>query len=358
MKKSLHWTPQMKTKLLSWFEENQRALPWRQHSSPYGILVSEAMLQQTTVTAVIPYYKNFMHRFPTIHHLASASEEDVLASWAGLGYYRRARYLWSAAKKISSLKEFPRSHSELIEFPGLGPYTARAISSIAFKEPVGVLDGNVIRILCRLFHLKISWWKSAEQKLLQGLSDNAVQGVDSSSMNQAMMELGATICTPQSPACFLCPLLRFCKSQKVGAEFSLPLAKPRREREIWLWKPQLYRCGNEIGFVKNDYAPFLKGQWIFPGSASRQKIKPQQYNFRHSITHHDIYIDIEVCTQNIKSKTLVMLKGMKGLMLKDMRVVDMKMMPQGMKWIHVHELERVVPFSLVKKTLQHVQPSG
>ena len=265
----------MQAKLLQWFEEHQRPLPWRQKPKPYHILVSETMLQQTTVTSVIPYYHRFMERFPTLSSLASASEPDVVEYWAGLGYYSRARNLLKVAKEIKKLKKFPRSYLELIRLPGLGPYTSRAISSIAFKESVGVLDGNVIRVLSRLYNLEMEWWKSAGRRVLQDLSDRAVCGVDSSCMNQAMMELGSTICTAQSPTCLICPLLDECQSQKAGRERSLPLSRPRKKREVWIWKPLLYKRRNEIGFVKNNYAPFLKGQLMLPGSAKKQQKNPK-----------------------------------------------------------------------------------
>ena len=325
------WTPKMKNKLLKWFEEDQRPLPWRKGCKPYHILISEVMLQQTTVASVVPYYKRFIKRFPTLRLLASASEPDVIEYWAGLGYYSRARNLLKTVKEIRRLKRFPRSYLELMSLPGLGPYTSRAVSSIAFGESVGVLDGNVIRVLCRLYNLEIQWWKSAERKTLQDLADQAVQGVDSSRMNQAMMELGSTICMSQSPSCLICPLLGECQSQKAGNEKSLPLSRPKRKREIWVWRPLIYKRRNEIGFVKNDYAPFLNGQLVLPGSAQRQQCKPKKYDFRHSITHHDIYIQ----TQKIN-------KTLKG-----------RLKSADIKWVKTHEVAKIVPSSLVKKTLDH-----
>ena len=327
------WSPQMQTKLLNWFKENQRPLPWRKNSKPYPILISETMLQQTTVTSVIPYYNRFIRRFPSLKALASASEPDVIEHWAGLGYYSRAQNLLKTARQIYKMKNFPRSFSELMDLPGLGPYTSRAISSISFKEPVGVLDGNVIRVLCRLYNLEIPWWKSAQRQSLQELADQAVQGVDSSQMNQAMMELGSTICTSQSPTCFICPLLGECQSQKAGREKNLPLSRPKKKREVWVWKPLIYkRRHNEIGFIKNDYAPFLKRQLVLPGSAHKQQQKPKEYDFRHSITHHDIYIQTQ---KKITKKTKLRLKN------------------ADMRWVRTDEVAKIVPSSLVRKTLDH-----
>ena len=359
------WPRAMQAKLLQWFERYERPLPWRQNPKPYHVLVSENMLQQTTVTSVKPYYQRFMKRFPSLKSLAEANEADVLECWAGLGYYSRARNLRKTAQEIHKLGRFPRSYLKLITLPGLGPYAARAISSIAFKESVGVLDGNVIRILCRLYNLEIPWWKSSERAFLQELADKAVQGVDSSRMNQAMMELGSTLCTARSPSCLICPLLDDCQSLRAGRASSLPLSRPRREREIWVWKPVLYKHRGKIGFVKNDYAPFLKGQLLLPGSVQRQNEKPKHYDFRHSITHHDIYVQIQseklssVGTDNRPSSQVDLRKGrVKGKEIE--KKMGKKIKAQGkkadgwdMQWVKSHEVSQQIPFSLVKKVLSY-----
>ena len=335
------WSRDMQMKLLKWFEVYQRPLPWRgSNPNPYQVLVSENMLQQTRVASAQPYYRRFIRRFPTIKSLAEASEADVLGYWAGLGYYSRARNLRKAAQQIHKLGRFPETYSELITLPGLGPYSARAISSIAFKESVGVLDGNVIRILSRLYDLEIPWWKSAERAILQDLADKAVQGVDSSRMNQAMMELGSTLCISKSPACLICPILDECQSQKRGYHLSLPLKRPRKEREIWVWKPTLYKRRDEIGFVKNDYAPFLKGQLFLPGSAHKGRKKPPHYDFRHSITHHDIYVQLPRSIEQQGKRSHKEIKYRK-------KSADM-----DIRWVKSHEVHQQVPSSLIQKTLK------
>ena len=327
--KDLIWTQKMKEALTEWFTRHQRPLPWRKKSPhPYEVLISETMLQQTTVTSVISYYRSFIKRFPSLRSLALASEKEVFEYWTGLGYYSRARNLLKTAQEIHKLRRFPRSYSELIKFPGLGPYTSRAISSIAFKEPVGVLDGNVIRVLCRLYNLAIPWWKSAYRKMLQDLADQAVQGTNSAVMNQALMELGSTICQPHSPSCLICPLLKECQAQRAGQQRQLPLKRPRRNREIWVWKPLLYQRQNKIGFVVNNYAPFLQGQLIFPGSAQKQSKKPKKYDFRHSITHYDIYTKIQKVDKTASQHK------------------------KGMKWLQVHKVAQWTPSSLIHKTLR------
>lgn len=229
----------MQKELLDWYRNNKRDLPWRQNRDPYRIWVSEVMLQQTTVAAVIPYYEKFMKRFPTVHQLASASEQEVIEYWAGLGYYSRARNLHKAAKEISE-KGFPKTAAELIELSGFGPYTSSAVASLAFNEKVGVLDGNVIRVLSRVNGLSLKWWLPKEREQLQKLSNELAQTEFNSEINQGLMELGATVCTPKKTLCLLCPWKKFCKALKADIVDKLPLSKPKQAGEIWVWDMELY----------------------------------------------------------------------------------------------------------------------
>ncbi len=190
--------------LINWYLENQRLLPWRMDRDPYKIWISEVMLQQTTVAAVIPYFEKFIQKFPTVQILASSKLEDVYEFWAGLGYYSRARNIHASAK-ILAISGFAKTHTELIKLPGFGPYTSRAVSSLAFNESVGVLDGNVIRVLSRVFAIKSEWWKPLHRIQLQNYSDQLAKYGESANLNQGLMELGATVCTPQKPLCPICP---------------------------------------------------------------------------------------------------------------------------------------------------------
>jgi A/G-specific adenine glycosylase len=321
--------------LLNWYEKNQRPLPWRHNRDPYRVWISETMLQQTTAQAVIPYFARFMAKFPTLDDLAQATIEEVYEHWAGLGYYSRARNLHKAALALAPAP-FPQTHQALLQYPGFGPYTARAVASIAFDEPVGVVDGNVIRVLSRLFALAIEWWKPQGRQKFQALADQMVGGVPAHLMNQAMMELGATICTPQSPACFLCPLRADCSALVADRVAELPLRKPRRAMEIWHWQPAVMVRGGRMAFVKNDYAPFLKGQWLLPGTVTRQELKPTSFDFRHCITHHDIYVSVP------RKSTL--------LPTARMRMAT---------WFEIQSLAKQIPFALIAKTLKvfHSRPS-
>jgi A/G-specific adenine glycosylase len=315
--------------LANWFEEQKRPLPWRSSRDPYPIWISEVMLQQTTVAAVIPFFEKFMAQFPTLNCLAQASIEQVYAQWAGLGYYSRARNLHKAAQTIIELGEFPKAHQDLLKLPGFGPYIARAVSSQAFGERVGVVDGNVIRLLCRRFNLKVEHWKNKERQVLQNIADAYVQYGSPSNINQSLMELGATICTPTSPSCLLCPLNKNCLSLKKDTYLDLPLKKPKKTNEIWFWHIKLYEKQGRLAFVKNSgQSPFLKGQLIPPGVASKQKTKPKEFDFQHAITHHKIYVKVTRERSNFS--------GLKNL---------------DVTWIPRKGLKEKVPFSIIQKTI-------
>lgn len=216
--------------LLAWFAESRRDLPWRRSRDPYRIWISEVMLQQTRVAAVIPYYQRFLERFPTLQALAAAPEEEVLRMWSGLGYYSRARNLQIAAKQMVAEHggEFPRSKRELLALAGIGEYTAAAILSIAFGKKLAVLDGNVARVLARLEAVRGDLRAAGRWRSLQERADELLDGAASGDWNQAMMELGATLCTPGAPQCLLCPVRQFCEAHQLGIAEQLP--EKRRKR--------------------------------------------------------------------------------------------------------------------------------
>ena len=312
--------------LTQWYKKNQRALPWRISKDPYRIWLSEVMLQQTTVVAVIPYFEKFLAKFPTVQDLAKAPENEVLEAWAGLGYYSRARNLHKAAKALA--EKFPQTAAELLELPGFGPYTSRAVASIAFGEKVGVLDGNVIRVLSRRFGLKLEWWNNKARAQLQDLSDQLALHGQADISNQALMELGATICTPQKVLCLMCPWTSSCVAREKNLVEKLPLKKPRKESEVWIWKPSVAIKNQKVALVKNDYAPFLKGQMIFPGEIMMEKSKPKSFDVKHNITHHDIFIQI-----NEK-------KNLNG---------------EDIQWVPLKDLKKVNPSSLLQKVLKKLE---
>lgn len=213
--------------LLAWYDAHRRDLPWRRRSDPYAVWVSEIMLQQTRVETVLRYYEPFLARFPTVERLAMAEQDEILASWSGLGYYRRARNLHRAAREIVAAGgRLPNTATEWRRLPGIGEYTAAAIASIAHGEPVPVLDGNVERVLARRLALEGDPKQAANRQKLLRAAGELLTAERPGDSNQAMMELGATVCTPRAPTCLLCPLSGGCRARQAGQpEFYPPPRK-------------------------------------------------------------------------------------------------------------------------------------
>jgi A/G-specific adenine glycosylase len=230
MSKELAGEARARARLAEWFEREQRPLPWRATRDPYAIWISEAMLQQTRVETVTPYYQRFLARFPDVGTLAAAPVEDVLALWSGLGYYRRARTLHAAARVIVERHggRFPRTHAEIAELPGVGPYTAGAVASIAFDEAAPLVDGNVARVFARWFVIDEPQESAAFRRATWDLARRLVERARSAgAWNQALMELGARICTARAPACDACPIARACGALAAGRVEELPQPKRR-----------------------------------------------------------------------------------------------------------------------------------
>lgn len=211
--------------LLNWYSKNKRDLPWRKTTNPYHIWISEIMLQQTQVNTVIPYYENFIQTFPKIEDLANAPIENVYKCWEGLGYYSRARNLQEAAKKVVDKYNgiFPHTYEDLLTLKGIGPYTASAIASIAFGIPKGVVDGNVLRILSRMDCNDANIALEGTKKAYQKRCDMLISKKDPASFNQALMDLGATICKPKQPQCQICPIQKYCLAFKNNKQNILPI---------------------------------------------------------------------------------------------------------------------------------------
>lgn len=275
-------------KLLSWYDAHARDLPWRVNCDPYRVWLSEIMLQQTRVAAVIEHYHEFLRRFPTVEKLASARESSVLAAWSGLGYYRRARMLHAAAKAIVQAHEgkFPGTAADLRDLPGIGRYTAAAIASIAFGEPVAVVDGNVERVLQRLSGKPLAGeelWKAANHLL------DAERPGD---FNQAMMELGATVCTPRAPACLTCPVVELCATR---GEIAGGKSAPQKKREIdyVLAVETRNGAGREVFLVQRSAdAKLMPRMWELPESVDRNGASAPAFRLRHSITVTDYTVRV------------------------------------------------------------------
>jgi A/G-specific adenine glycosylase len=218
------------TRLLGWFRAHQRDLPWRASRDPYRIWVAEVMLQQTRIAAVMPYYQRFLARFPTVESLAHAPQTEVLKWWSGLGYYSRARNLHAAAKQIVAQHgaQFPRELSAALELPGIGAYTSAAVLSIAYDVPLAVLDGNVARVLARIYAIRGDLRAPKTWRVLHDTADHLLARDAASDWNQSLMELGEVVCTPQSPRCGICPVVRWCRAYAKGFVSEIPARRRKR----------------------------------------------------------------------------------------------------------------------------------
>jgi A/G-specific adenine glycosylase len=340
--------------LLRWYDQNRRDLPWRETRDPYRIWLSEIMLQQTRVAAMLDHYRIFLTRFPNLPTLAGASEEAVLAAWSGLGYYRRARMLHRCAKDLVQKHggQFPQNSEALLALPGIGRYTAAAIASIAFAEAVAVVDGNVERVLRRLIGINLNaaqTWPRA-----QALLDNSRPG----DFNQAMMELGATVCLPGEPRCRACPVRKWCATPRsksgrvpraVSVERSVERRPPVRQNKKQIWCALDWRDGkgNRNGDHRGDgevrlvqrprTASLMPGMWELPQSSRppRLPLAAEHWRtFRHSITVTDYTVHV-----------------LRDTALRNTPLADARPVPKS-KWIAIDRIPHIPITGLTRKILK------
>lgn len=297
--------------LLEWYDRHRRDLPWRRTKDPYRVWLSEVMLQQTRVEVALPYYERFLERFPTVEALAGARQEEVLALWSGLGYYRRARQLHAAAGRIAE-GGFPETAAGWRELPGIGEYTAAAVASIVYGEAVPVLDGNVERVTARLLALDGDPKRAAPRRRLRRAAAELLDPARPGDGNQALMELGARVCTPRRPKCLLCPLARGCEAQRQGNPEGYPRPRERRApRRIRGIAALAERQGRRLLFRRGDGEELLAGFWELPwvevgdgegaeGAAvalgghygGRWSLGERVGEVRHAITHRSFRIEV------------------------------------------------------------------
>ena len=320
---------QFQTAVLNWYDQHGRKhLPWQQHINPYRVWVSEIMLQQTQVSTVIDYFQRFMQELPTVGALAAAEEDRVLHLWTGLGYYARARNLHRCAKRVMAeySGEFSASIESLCDLPGIGRSTAGAIRSIAFEQPAAVLDGNVKRVLAR--HAAIGGWpgKSAVLKELWQAAEQYAPEKRTRDYSQAMMDLGATLCTAKQPQCDVCPLNTSCKALALGQQDHYPGKKPRKRLPVKTTTMLLaMTAGKQIYLEKRPDSGIWGGLWSFPEFDE----KPQLQNFcldtfgepatdlttlpnlRHTFSHH--HLDITPIVVTLDRARLAVMEPNRGL---------------------------------------------
>jgi A/G-specific adenine glycosylase len=317
--------------LLAWYARNHRDLPWRHTRDPYPVWVSEIMLQQTRAQAVIPYYHRFLARFPTVEALAAAAEDDVLALWSGLGYYSRARNLRLAAQRIAAGGGFPRDYAALRALPGIGDYTAAAIGSIAFDLPFTVLDGNVLRVVARVSNdasdISAARTRAAFREIAQQWLDPRQPG----HFNQALMELGATVCLPRHPLCPVCPLAACCRARQEGTAAQLPV-KLRQTAPVSLAGTLLVvrHRGRILLRQRHAAASRMAGFWELPSPEDlpAATLGARIGEIRHTITHHHYTLEVRAATATLPRRN-------------------------GFQWFPIAQLTRI-PFSTTARKALHL----
>ena len=327
----------LSTRLLNWYDKNKRTLPWRAPGlSPYEVWVSEIMLQQTRVEAVIPYYKKWLRLFPTVHDLAIASEHDVLNAWEGLGYYGRARNFHKAAKIVAERYhgELPRDLEELRGLPGIGRYTVGALASILFGMDEPALDGNLKRVYARLFDVSEPVDLPAGEKILWKLARENLPKGKAADFNQALMDLGSLICLPKNPRCLLCPVMNECKAREHGTQNIRPVKQPKKDIPQYIHAAGVFIKRARVLLAQRPSAGLLGGMWEFPNGRVEQdparelaKVLKSGYSlrlgvkrkvpigvFHHAYTHFKVIVHAFTCDPPSISRV----KNLKWVALKDL----------------------------------------
>ena len=304
-------------KLLAWYAVNARTLPWRGHPDPYAVWVSEIMLQQTQVDTVSPYFERWMARFPTLEALAAASEQEVLALWEGLGYYSRARNLWRAARQVwEAGGQMPRTAADLALLPGVGRYTAAAIASMAFGQDEAALDGNIRRVLARIFNVTLPARSPEGERQLWALAQQHLPPGRAGDYNQALMDLGSQICTPRAPACLVCPLQALCQAAALGLQAERPVMSARPPVPLWTVTAAVIWRADRVLIARRPSRGLLGGLWEFPGGklepgetlpeglrreiaeelAVEIAVGAELGVYRHAYTHFKVVLHAFACT--------------------------------------------------------------
>ncbi|WP_107840133.1 A/G-specific adenine glycosylase [Metasolibacillus meyeri] len=299
------YTQQFRQALVEWFNREKRDLPWRRTTEPYHIWVSEVMLQQTRVDTVIPYYNRFIERFPTAETLAYAPEQELLKMWEGLGYYSRARNLQAGVREVVETYHsvVPDNRADISKLKGVGPYTAGAILSIAYGKPEHAVDGNVMRVLSRVLHIKEDIALPKTRKVFEEAVDYLIDPDNTSSFNQGLMELGALICTPTSPKCLLCPVRDYCIAFEAGDAAELPIkTKKVKMKQLELDVVVVQNAEGRYLVEKRPEEGLLANMWQFPMIERGQENIAEKYGveigtptslltFKHVFSHLTWHID-------------------------------------------------------------------
>ncbi len=286
---------ELSERLIDWFDHQARDLPWRRERTPYRAWVAEVMLQQTRVESAVPYYERFLARFPTLEALAAAPLEDVLRLWEGLGYYTRARNLHTAARRVVDeyRGHLPTTYEELRTLPGVGPYIAGALASIVFDRPVVAVDGNARRVLTRLFAVPGDPRRSPVRQQIEELARTLLPAERPGALNEALIELGATICRPRRPQCPRCPLDGLCQARLAGREADFPQLPPRATVPHYdVCAAVLLREDGQVLVARRNLDDFLGGLWEFPGGKQEQGESLPECTIREMAEELDVTVTV------------------------------------------------------------------
>ncbi|OUM86075.1 MAG: A/G-specific adenine glycosylase [Bacillus thermozeamaize] len=362
------YVEQLQAELLAWFRRRHRNLPWRRERDPYRIWVSEVMLQQTRVDTVIPYYERFIRLFPTLEDLARADEAEVLKAWEGLGYYSRARNLLQGVREVCERYggQVPDTIEEMLSIKGIGPYTAGAILSIAYGKPVPAVDGNVMRVISRLFSIQEDIAKASTRKRIEELVQRLIPPDASSHFNQGLMELGALVCLPRSPACEDCPLQALCQAYRDGNQETLPVkAQKKPPRPVGLAAAVLWWDGKVL-IRRRPHEGLLAGLWEFPNVVWEASFD----RWRNMSRDEKVFwligrLEAIYPFRFEKPRYLMPVRHVFSHIKWDGAVFELAVTPlaewqcQDERWVSVEELSRhafPVPYGKVVRTIQRTQP--
>ncbi len=363
VKNQIHEPVLFQKTLLKWYDQYKRDLPWRRTQDPYAIFISEMMLQQTQVKTVIPYYERFLRELPDWQALAKAKEEKVLKLWEGLGYYRRARNLKAAAQMI--IQDFdgklPDTEETILKLPGVGLYSAGAVLSIAYQKPQPLVDGNVIRVFSRIFVLRGNLKAGEGHQKVWEIARTLIHSQRPGDFNQALMELGATVCLSDNPQCLLCPMLTLCEAAQRGIQGELP-ETPKAQETIEIPMAALFieHKGKFLVKKRSEEEKWLKGMWEFP-SAEGKTVEEARKNLekefrvksekaitqevRHQITHHKISLKL---FKAVPAKSIKTHSDLKWVSPKDLDSLPFSSAQSKLRqWVLKHSLQKSVKQSLI-----------
>lgn len=344
---------EFQSSLLSWYQEHKREMPWRGEKDPYKIWISEIMLQQTRVEQARPYFERFMGLFPTVYELASASQQEVLKAWEGLGYYSRARNLHAASKMIVNDYDgkIPETYNEIIKLKGIGPYSAAAITSIAFGKPNAVVDGNVIRVVTRYAGIEDDVRKNKTTKQVQEIVNGLISHKEPANFNQAMMELGSIVCTPTNPDCLNCPIQTGCIATKTAKTEVIPYkSKAKKKPHYELGVGIIEREDDEVLIALRPENAMLGGLWEFPGGKQEKGETMQQTVERELL--EELGVEVHAYKELMKFKHVYshFSINMHAWFCKLVSGTPKPKCSQEIRWVKKSELEKY-PFPKANKIL-------